>query len=164
MFECVQSWVLLWPVVWSASSVSFVLYFLSLQVYTCMCTVDKVKEMFLSLGNTQEMVSFIISSRADNCSATGAQMWKWRCARKGRRVFAHMHMSASPQSAVKYCPLAINLILLPSHFLPLPKTFSQLSMWSEGNFCWNCVVSIDCGVWGLILLLLPSRSLFCAKM
>lgn len=59
----------------SVSGVSYVLYFLPLGVYTPEHT-GQSEINVMSLGNTQEMIYFIVLSPADNCFATVPQMRK----------------------------------------------------------------------------------------
>lgn len=100
---------------------------------------------------------------------------KWgnyECGRKCGRLClcTRMHERVSPQSTVIFSPALWTVFterfcsLLLSLFLSLLSENCQLSMRSEENLCWNFAAPIDCGVWGLILLFLPSCSLFCAKM
>lgn len=121
----------------------------------------------LSLGNTQEMVSFIVLSPADNCFATFPQMRKlWVCEIVWVTVCVCVCVSTvycnifSNNHSINCFSVTFSLSL----FLSALSENCQLSMWSEENLCWNFVAPIDCGVWGLILLFLPSCWLFCANM
>lgn len=106
----------------------------------------------LSLGNTQEVVSFIVLSPADNCFAVVSQMRKrWVYEKEQATVCPHGHSRACLHNLLWY----FLQYLLCKHFLyyfpvlPLLSNNCQLQMRSGENLCWNFAAPIDCSYCGV---------------